>query len=57
MMPTHRCAATTLAHQGLRNDVGILRTANKHNAGNVGVYAAVLETGTVRVGDVVEVVE
>jgi uncharacterized protein YcbX len=55
MMPTHRCAATTLAHQGLPNDVGILRTANKHNGGNVGVYATVERTGTVRLGDVVEV--
>jgi len=56
LMNTHRCAATTLAHQGLPKDNEILRTANKHNAGNVGVYAAVVETGTVRVGDVVEVV-
>jgi uncharacterized protein YcbX len=55
MMPTHRCAATTLPHHGLPNDVGILRTANKHNRGNVGVYATVERTGTVRVGDVVEV--
>jgi MOSC domain-containing protein len=56
MMPTHRCAATTLPHHGLPKDNEILRTANRHNAGNVGVYAAVLETGTVRVGDAVEVV-
>jgi uncharacterized protein YcbX len=51
MMPTHRCAATTLPHHGLPNDVGILRTANKHNAGNVGVYATVVQTGLVRAGD------
>ena len=56
MMNTHRCAATTLPHNGLPNDPDILRTANKHNGGNVGVYATVMETGTVRVGDVVEVV-
>ena len=56
MMNTHRCAATTLPHHGLPNDPDILRTANKHNAGNVGVYAAVVETGTVRVGDAVDVV-
>jgi uncharacterized protein YcbX len=55
MMPTHRCAATTLPHHGLPKDVEILRTANKHNAGNVGVYASVERTGTVRVGDAVEV--
>ena len=56
LMNTHRCAATTLPHHGLPNDPNILRTANKHNAGNVGVYATVMETGTVRVGDAVEVV-
>jgi uncharacterized protein YcbX len=56
LMKTHRCAATTLPHHGLPKDNEILRTANKHNAGNVGVYATVVETGTVRVGDVVEVV-
>jgi len=39
--------ATTLPHQGLPNDPDILRTATKHNAGNVGVYATVVETGTV----------
>jgi len=55
-MNTHRCAATTLPHHGLPNDPDILRTANKHNAGNVGVYATVERTGTVRVGDAVEVV-
>jgi hypothetical protein len=56
MMTTHRCAATTLPHHGLPKDNEILRTANKHNGGNVGVYATVVETGTVRVGDAVEVV-
>ena len=56
LMNTHRCAATTLPHHGLPHDNDILRTANKHNAGNVGVYATVVETGTLRVGDVVEVV-
>ncbi len=55
-MKTHRCAAPTLPHHGLPKDNEILRTANKHNAGNVGVYATVERTGTVRVGDVVEVV-
>jgi uncharacterized protein YcbX len=57
LMPTHRCAATTLSHHGLPNDANILRTANKHNGGNVGVYATVERTGTVRVGDAVQVEE
>lgn len=51
MMATHRCAATTLAHQGLPKDVDILRTANRQNGGNVGVYAKVQQGGTIRVGD------
>jgi hypothetical protein len=57
MMTTHRCAATTLPHHGLPNDANILRTAHKHNAGNVGVYAMVVETGTVKVGDGVGITE
>jgi uncharacterized protein YcbX len=55
-MQTHRCAATTLPHHGLPNDPEILRTANRHNGGNVGVYATVEATGTVHVGDAVEIV-
>ncbi len=55
LMPTHRCAATTLPHHGLPNDPEILRAANRHNNGNVGVYAAVEQPGIVRVGDTVEV--
>lgn len=54
LMPTHRCAATTLPHHGLPNDPEILRTANRHNGGNVGVYATIEQTGTVRVGDSVQ---
>jgi uncharacterized protein YcbX len=55
-MQTHRCAATTLPHHGLPNDPEILRTANRHNGGNVGVYATVERDGTVTVGDGVDVV-
>jgi len=42
---------TTLAQGDLPKDSGILRTAAQHNRVNVGVYAAVLRTGTVRRGD------
>jgi uncharacterized protein YcbX len=56
-MQTHRCAATTLAHHGLPNDAEILRTANKHNDGNVGVYATVEQPGTVSLGDSVDLLE
>jgi len=55
MRPTHRCAATTLPHHGLPNDPEILRTANRHNKGNVGVYASVEQPGIVRIGDIVEI--
>jgi uncharacterized protein YcbX len=51
IMATHRCAATTLPHHGLPNDPDILRTANRENGGNVGVYAMVQQGGTIRVGD------
>jgi uncharacterized protein YcbX len=51
LMPTHRCAATTLPHHGLPNDPEILRAANRHNNGNVGVYATVEQPGIVRLGD------
>jgi len=48
---THRCAATALPHHGLPNDPEILRAANRHNSGNVGVYATVEQPGIVRLGD------
>ena len=36
---------------GSRADPGILRTAAQHNQVNVGVYAAVVQGGTIRRGD------
>jgi uncharacterized protein len=42
---------TTLPQGDLPKDAGILRTAARHNAANVGVYASVLQGGTVRRGD------
>ena len=49
--PCGRCVMTTLAQGELPMDSGILRTAVKHNRGNVGVYAAVVRGGTIRCGD------
>jgi uncharacterized protein YcbX len=49
--PCGRCVMTTLAQRELPRDSGILRTAVQHNQGNVGVYATVLQGGTMRRGD------
>lgn len=49
--PCPRCVMTTLPQGDLPKDGGILRTAAKHNAVNVGVYAAVVRGGTIRRGD------
>ena len=46
-----RCVMTTLAQGDLPKDLGILRTAAQHNHVNVGVYAAVVQGGTIRRGD------
>ena len=42
---------TTLAQADLPSDPGILRTAAKENQADVGVYATVLQAGTVQCGD------
>jgi len=53
--PCERCVMTTLAQGDLPADLGILRTAAKANKANVGVYASVLQGGSVKRGDVVRV--
>ncbi len=50
-----RCVMTTLPQSDLPANLGILRTAVKHNEGHVGIYASVLHGGTVRRGDEVRV--
>lgn len=47
-----RCVMTTLPQSDLPKDPGILRTAAQHNDVSVGVYAAVVQGGRVRRGDV-----
>jgi uncharacterized protein len=42
---------TTLAQGELPKDSGILRAAVQNNRGNVGLYAAVVQGGTIRRGD------
>lgn len=49
--PCPRCVMTTLSQGDLPKDGGILLTAARNNATNVGVYAAVQRGGTLRRGD------
>lgn len=49
--PCPRCVMTTLPQGDLPRDPGILSTAAQHNQVNVGVYASVLQGGTIRRGD------
>src|SRR5260370_8030800 len=51
--PCSRCVMITLPQGDLPRDSGILRTAAQHNAVNVGVYASVLRSGSIRRGDAV----
>ena len=49
--PCGRCVMTTLAQGELPQDPEILRTAVQHHQGQVGVYAAVVQGGTIRQSD------
>jgi uncharacterized protein YcbX len=55
--PCGRCVMTTLAQGDLPKDNGILRTAVQQSEGNVGVYAKVLQGGTIKCGDRLKVVD
>jgi len=50
-----RCVMTTLPQGDLPKDPGILRTAARENSANVGVYASVVRSGSIRRGDPVVV--
>lgn len=52
--PAPRCVMTTLPHDGLPSDLGVLRTAAQHHRAHVGVYAEVERGGTVAAGDDLE---
>jgi uncharacterized protein YcbX len=51
--PCPRCVMTTLPQGDLPKDPAILRTAAQHNHANVGLYASVVQGGTVRRGDAI----
>ena len=51
--PCGRCVMTTLAQAELPKDAGILRAAVQQSRGHVGVYAEVVQGGTVRRGDAI----
>ncbi|MES1022455.1 MOSC N-terminal beta barrel domain-containing protein [Gloeocapsa sp. BRSZ] len=52
-----RCVMTTLPQGDLPNDPSILKTAVQHNNGNVGVYASVVQGGTIRCGDLIQILD
>ena len=49
--PCGRCVMTTRPQSDLPADPGILRAAVQHNRGHVGIYATVVQGGTIRRGD------
>jgi MOSC domain-containing protein YiiM len=48
---------TTLAQADLPRDPGILKTAAQYNGTHIGVYASVIEGGTIRQGDGADIAE
>jgi uncharacterized protein len=52
--PCTRCVMITLPQGDLPRDLGILRTVATYNQVNVGVYASVLQSGTIHRGDLVQ---
>jgi uncharacterized protein len=55
--PCTRCVMITLPQGDLPKDLGILRTVARYNQVNVGVYASVIQGGTVHRGDLIRLEE
>jgi uncharacterized protein YcbX len=53
--PCPRCVMTTLPQGDLPKDPAILKTAARHNEARVGIYASVVQTGTIHIGDTLTV--
>jgi uncharacterized protein YcbX len=55
--PCARCSMVTRAQPGLRRDLDVFRTLNRHHDAKLGMWTRVTTPGTVRVGDAVEVLD
>ena len=55
-IPTMRCGMTTHAQDGLPKDPSILRSIVKEANQNLGIYANVIKSGPVALGDVIELI-
>jgi hypothetical protein len=53
IMPDERCAMVNLDPETGASDARVMKTVVRLNQNNAGVYATVIRTGTVRVGDAV----
>ncbi len=51
MQPALRCVMTTHRQSDIPRDLSVLRSAARHHAANIGVFASVGSPGAVRVGD------
>lgn len=52
-----RCVMTTLEQSSFTKDLNILKTILKNNNGNAGVYAEVIREGTIKVNDVIQIID
>src|SRR5699024_3093141 len=52
---TKRCVMTTLEQGDLPKDPNVLRTLAQKNEGYFGVYAEIVATGNVLIGDLVQI--
>ncbi len=50
-----RCVMVTRAQPGLDRDLDVLKHINHHHNGNFGIGSLVVQPGTIRVGDTVEI--
>jgi uncharacterized protein YcbX len=55
--PCPRCVMTTLPQADLPKDPGILRAAVQHNGAGIGVYAETIQSGVIRQGDKIVVLD